>query len=36
MVEVTKGPGTTKRMQKALTLSAITSTINYSLDQSSG
>ena len=32
MVEVTKGPGTTKQMQKALSLSAITSTINYSLD----
>ena len=32
MVEVTKGPGTTKKMQKALTVSAITSIINYWLD----
>jgi hypothetical protein len=34
MVEVTKGPRTTKQMQKALTFSAITSIINHSLDPS--
>ncbi len=31
MVEVTKGPGTTKKMQKALSLSAIISVIHFAL-----
>ena len=32
MVEVTKGPGTKKKMQMALTLSAITSAVDCALD----
>ena len=33
MVEVTKGPGTTKKMQKALSLSAISSVIHFALGE---